>query len=201
MGRTWLLERHRIVENHQRVGGDNLAVVALRVGRHEVVAEDVDADAAAQQPAAGVGPVEGNVVLAVADVGFHERSRSAAMSTMAPRPSSISTSRDRRSRVCKTLTISAFGRRLTKTTKRKPKRRSYWALRVATFSSSVSAARTARICAMSSSAERYGPPALTFSASGVEPSSASSIVVITFRGMSCRNRVRSATARDNVGPR
>src|SRR5207244_6136124 len=128
MGRTRVLERHRVDKVLHGVRRHHVAVIALRVGREEIVPEDVDTHAAGEQPADRVRPVERDIVLAVADVGVHERNRSWAMSTMARRPSSSSSSRDRRSRWRSTSTIAALGRRLTKTTKRKPKRRSYSAL-------------------------------------------------------------------------
>src|ERR1700694_3565482 len=125
MAGSGVLERHCIDEILHRVGGDHLTVVALGVSRYEVVAEDVDADPAAEHPAARVGPVERDVVLAIADVAVHERSRSSAIATIARRPSCSSSSRVRRSLACRTLTMSFLGRRLTNTTKRNPKRCSY----------------------------------------------------------------------------
>src|SRR6266566_1224882 len=148
VGRTRVLERHGVDKVLHGVGRHHVAVIAMRVGREEIVPEDVDAYPAGEQPTDRVRPVEGDVVLAIADVGFHERNRSSAMSTMARRPSSSSCSRDRRSRCRSTSTISALGRRLTNTTKRKPKRRSYSA-----FSRS-SSGRASLPCSCSERVER-----------------------------------------------
>ena len=105
MGRTRILERHGVDEILHGVGRDHLAVVALGVGGEEIVSEHIDARPAGEQPPDRVRPVEGHVVLAVADVGFHDRNRSSAMATMARSPSSNSSSRDRCRRSCSTSTI------------------------------------------------------------------------------------------------
>src|SRR5207253_7630401 len=123
-----VFQRRRIDEVLHGIGGYHVTVIALGIGGHEVVAEDIDAHPTAEQAAGRMRSVEGHLVLAVPDLGLHERSRSAAMSTIAFRPSSISSARERPRRRRSSSTISDFGRWLTKTTKRKPKRPSYSAL-------------------------------------------------------------------------
>ena len=113
------LERGDVDEVLHRVGRDDHRVVAGRVRRSEVVAEDVELDLCAPQLSDAIAPVDAHLGLAVVDPHpFLQRSR--AMATSSPSAVSSSSSRERGSRPRSTWRISLFGRPSTKTTKRKP---------------------------------------------------------------------------------
>src|SRR6267378_187120 len=127
---AFVLRRHRVHEVLHRVGGDDFAIVALRVCGHEALSENVDVYRRREwRDLATAEPVERYVCFPVADLGRgHDairvnRSRAMARNSSIPVASSSSRLRLRRSR--NTGTISAFERPPTNTTKRNLNLRSY----------------------------------------------------------------------------
>ncbi len=113
-----------------RLARDAFVCILLPLGRRQVVVESDEVERGADPDDAGddVQPAEDEVEpvdqVRVDGYGHARCQRSRAMATSSDSAVSSSSSRVLSSRSRRTGTISAFGRRLTKTTKRKPKRSS-----------------------------------------------------------------------------
>src|SRR3989454_621964 len=122
--------RHRVHEVLHRVGGDDLAIVAMCVRGEEALSDDVDVDRRGERRhVLTAEPVENDVRLPVADLGRgHDLirvNRSRVIARNSSIPVASSSSRVRRRRARNTGTILAFGRPATNTTNRNPNLCSY----------------------------------------------------------------------------